>query len=153
AGNSPFKTLNDVLAAARKPEGVNLAVLTDTLGHIAMVLLGKLASAKLSPVTYRGATQALSDVIGGHVPLMSGSASLLAPYLADGKLRAIVQTGTERLPALSDVPTVSESGFPGFSAPSFWGFYAPSGTPAPIVDRFVADLTAIMREPDVSTKL
>ena len=152
-GNSPYRTLNDVLAAAHKPEGVNVAVLTDTLGHISMVLLGKLAKAKLSPVTYRGATQALSDVLGEHVPLMAGSASLLAPYLADGKLRALVQTGTERLSALAEVPTVSESGFPGFNAPSFWGFYAPSGTRAAIVNRFISELTAIARQPDIQTKL
>jgi tripartite-type tricarboxylate transporter receptor subunit TctC len=68
-------------------------------------------------------------------------------------LRAIAQTGLERLPALASVPTVSESGFPGFSAPSFWGFYAPSNTPARIVDRFVAELTAIIGEPEIRTKL
>jgi len=151
--DTPFKTLDDVLTAARSPQGVNLAVLTDTLGHISMVLLSKLAQAKLSPITYRGASQALTDAIGGHVPLVSGSASLLAPYLQDKQLRAIVQTGLERLPALASVPTVSESGFPGFSAPSFWGFYAPSNTPARIVDRFVAELTAIIGEPEIRTKM
>jgi len=151
--NTPYKTLNDVLTAARQPQGVNLAVLTDTLAHISMVLLSKLAQAKLSPITYRGAPQALNDVIGGHVPLVSGSASLLAPYLQEGQLRAIAQTGLERLPALANVPTVSESGFSGFSAPSFWGFYAPSNTPARIVERFVAELTAIIGEPEIRTKL
>ncbi len=151
--DTPYRTLDDVLEAARQPAGVNLAVLIDTLGHVSMVLLGKLAKAKLLPITYRGAPQALNDAIGGHVPLVAGSASLLAPYLAGGKLRAIAQTGTERLAALKDVRTVRESGFPDFSAPSFWGFYAPSKTPAPMVDRFVAELTAIVKEPDMQRKL
>jgi tripartite-type tricarboxylate transporter receptor subunit TctC len=151
--NAPYKTLNDVLTAARQPQGVNLAVLTDTLGHISMVLLGKLAQAKLSPVNYRGAPQALNDVIGGHVSLVAASASLLAPYLKDGQLRAIAQTGLVRLSALANVPTVNESGFAGFSAPSFWGFYAPSNTPARIVDRFVAELTAIIGAPEIRSKL
>lgn len=151
--DSPYRTLDDVLAAARQPAGINLAVLTDTLGHVSMVLLSKLAKANLTPITYRGAPQALNDVIGGHVPLMSGSASLLAPYLLDGKLRGIAQTGTARLPALKDIPTVKESGFPDFSADSFWGFYAPSKTPAAIVDRFVAELSTIIKQPDVHSRL
>ncbi len=151
--NAPYRTLDDVLTAARQPQGVNLAVLSDTLAHISMILLGKLAQAKLSPITYRGAPQALNDVIGGHVSLIAGSASLLAPYLQDGQLRAIAQTGLERLKALANVPTVNESGFAGFSAPSFWGFYAPSTTPVRIVDRFVTELTAIVGEPEIRTKL
>ena len=83
----------------------------------------------------------------------TSAASLLAPYLFDGTLRGIAQTGMERLSALKDIPTVRESGFPDFHAPSFWGFYAPSKTPAAIVDRFVAELTAIINQPDVHTKL
>jgi tripartite-type tricarboxylate transporter receptor subunit TctC len=150
--NTSFKSLDDVLTSARA-EGVNIAVLSDTLGHLSIVLLSKLAKAKLSPITYRGAPQALNDVIGGHVPLVVGSASLLAPYLLDGKLRPIAQTGVKRLAGLSDIPTVSESGFPGFGADSFWGFYAPSNTPAPMVDLFIADLTAIVRDPDIEHKL
>jgi len=151
--DSPYRTLDDVLAAARQPAGINLAVLTDTLGHVSMILLGKLAKANLTPITYRGAPQALNDVIGGHLPLIAGSASLLAPYLFDGKLRGIAQTGTTRMPALKDMPTVRESGFPDFSAPSFWGFYAPSKTPAAIVDRFVTELTAIIKQPDMQSRL
>lgn len=151
--SAPYRTLADVLDAARQPAGVSLAVLSDTLGHVSMVLLAKLSGTKLTPVTYRGAPQALNDVIGGHVPLIAGSASLLAPYLSDGKLRGLAQTGVERLSALKDVPTVRESGFPAFDALSFWGFYAPSNTPATIVDRFLAELTAIVNEPSLRSKL
>ena len=111
-----------------------------------MVLLSKLAGARLTPITYRGGAPAVNDTLGGHTHLIAGSASLLAPFFADGKLRPIVQTGLQRHFALQNVPTVAESGFPGFSAVSFWGFYAPSGTAGAPVDRFVAELTAVLQE-------
>jgi tripartite-type tricarboxylate transporter receptor subunit TctC len=149
----PYRTLSDVLGAARTPPGVSFAVLADTLALVSMVLLNKLAAAQLTPVTYRAATQAITDVLGGHLDLVTGSASLLAPYLEGGQLRAIVQTGAERHPALPSVPTVSQSGFAGFSAVSFWGFYAPSGTDNAIVNRFVSELTGVLREADVTEKL
>jgi tripartite-type tricarboxylate transporter receptor subunit TctC len=148
-----YRTLGDVLNAARQPGGATVAVLSDTLGHISMVLLAKQSGTSLTPVTYRGAAQALNDAIGGHVPLIAGSASLLAPYLSEGKLRGVAQTGLERLPSLMDIPTVRESGFRNFDALSFWGFYAPSNTPTPIVGRFAAELTSIIREPALQSKL
>jgi tripartite-type tricarboxylate transporter receptor subunit TctC len=150
---SPYRTLADVLADARKPEGLSFAVIADTLALVSMVLLNKLAAAHLTPVPYRAAMQAITDTMGGHVNIVAGSASLLAPYFKSGQLRPIVQTGKTRHPALPDLPTVSESGFPDFDAVSFWGFYAPSGTPAAIVHRFTADLTSSFREPEVTARL
>ena len=151
--SSPYKSLNDVLVASRKSDGINFSVIGDTLAHVSMVLLNKLSVSRLTPILYRGGAPALNDTLGGHTPLIAGSASLLAPLLADGKLRAIVQTGPERHPALPDVPTVAESGFPNFSAVSFWGFYAPSGTASSTVDRFVSDLTAVLDEDAVKQRL
>ena len=150
---SPYRTLEDVLAAARKPEGINFSVIGDTLALVSMVLLSKLAGAHLTPITYRGGAPAVNDTLGGHTHLIAGSASLLAPFFADGKLRPIVQTGPQRHFALQNVPTVAESGFPGFSAVSFWGFYAPSGTAGTTVDRFVAELTAVLQEEDTKHRL
>jgi tripartite-type tricarboxylate transporter receptor subunit TctC len=149
----PFRTLDDVLAAGRKPPGVSYAVLADTLALLSMVLLNKRANAQLTPVPYRAATQAITDVIGGHLDLIAGSASLLAPYFERGQLHPIAQTGAQRHPALPNVPTVSESGFSGYSTDSFWGFYAPSGTDLPIIERFVAELSAVLQEKDVREKL
>ena len=149
----PYRTLADVFAAARAAPGVSYAVLSDTLAMVSMVLLNKLAAAHLTPIPYRAANQAITDVLGGHLDLVAGSASLLAPYFESGQLRPIVQTGPQRHPSLANVPTVGESGFPGFSAVSFWGFYAPSGTDPAIVNRFVTDLSAAFREPEVADKL
>ena len=96
---SQYRTLEDVLAAARKPEGVNFSVIGDTLALVSMVLLNKLAGAHLTPITYRGGAPAVNDTLGGHTQLIAGSASLLAPFFADGKLRAIAQTGPQRHPS------------------------------------------------------
>jgi tripartite-type tricarboxylate transporter receptor subunit TctC len=151
--STAYRTLADVLEDARKPAGLSFAVIADTLALVSMVLLNKLAAAHFTPVPYRSATQAITDTMGGHLGLVAGSASLLAPYFKTGQLRPIMQTGAQRHPALQELPTVSESGFPGFNAVSFWGFYAPSGTQPAIVERFVADLTATLREPEITTRL
>ena len=150
---SPYHTLADVLAAARKPEGVNFAVIADTIAYVAMLQLGKTAGARFVPVPYPGGAPAVNDALGGHVPLIAGSAGLLANHLTSGKLRPVVQTGLKRHPGLPDVPTIAESGFPGFSGVAFWGIYAPSGTPIPIVNRFVADATAALQEDAVRRRL
>jgi tripartite-type tricarboxylate transporter receptor subunit TctC len=150
---SAYRTLDDVLADARKSEGVNFAVIGDTLELVSMVLLNKLAGAHLTPIAYRGGAPAVNDTLGGHIRLIAGSASLLAPFFGDGQLRAIAQTGLQRHAALANVPTVAESGFPDFSAVSFWGFYAPSGTAVETVNRFVTELTAVLQEGDIKDRL
>jgi tripartite-type tricarboxylate transporter receptor subunit TctC len=150
---APYRTLDDVLAAARKPEGLTFSVISDTLALVSMVLLNKLAAAHLTAVPYRGASQAITDAIGGHLSLVAGSASVLSPYFERSQLRPIVQTGLTRYPALPNLPTVAESGFPGFNAVSFWGAFAPAGTPASIVSRFNAEFTGVLREPEISSRL
>ena len=151
--SKPFRTFDDVLSFARERGGVNVAVIADTLALVSMVLLSKLGNAKLTPIPYRGGAPAVNDALGGHVDLVAGSVSLLAPQIEKGLLRAIVQTGLQRHPKLPDVPTLAASGFSGFEAISFWGIFGPSGTPAPIVDRFANEVTAILRQDDIATKL
>ncbi len=151
--NSPYQTFVDVMAAARKPEGINFAVIADTIAYVAVLQLSKIAGARFVPVAYPGGAPAVNDVLGGHVPLIAGSAGLLAPHLASRKLRAIVQTGLKRHPALADVPTVAESGFPGFAGVAFWGIYGPSGTASAIVNRFAADATAVLQEESLRRRL
>ena len=92
---SSYRTLADVLAAARTADGLGFAVIADTLALVSMVLLNKLAAAHLTPVPYRAAMQAITDTMGGHLNIVAGSASLLAPYFKSGQLRPIVQTGND----------------------------------------------------------
>jgi tripartite-type tricarboxylate transporter receptor subunit TctC len=151
--NESYRNLADILEDARKPSGVNIAALAETLALVSTLRLNKLAGTHLTPITYRGANQAITDVIGNQIGLIAGSASLLFPYFAKGQLKAIAQTGEQRHPALPAVPTISESGFPGFSASSFWGFYARSGTPKPIKDRVALELATVFGDPEITKRM
>src|SRR5215218_8949414 len=149
-----FKSLADVLAAARaKPDGLSYAsVGSGSIGHLFMVLLQKKAGVKLTHVPYRGGGPAMNDALGGHVDFIIGSVALVTPQLGSGKLRPIVQTGEKRVSALPDVPTVAES-LAGLTGYTWWGVFAPAGTPKPIVERFNKELAAAIREERVSKTL
>ena len=150
-----FKTLADVIAAAKsKPDGLSYAsVGSGSIGHLFMVLLQKKTGVKLTHVPYRGGGPAMNDALGGHVDFIIGSVALVTPQLGSGKLRPIVQTGEKRVAALPDVATVMESGVPDLTAYTWWGVFAPAGTPKPIVERFHQELTASIREERVTKTL
>jgi tripartite-type tricarboxylate transporter receptor subunit TctC len=150
-----FKTLADVVAAAKaKPDGLSYAsVGSGSIGHLFMVLLQKKTGIKLTHVPYRGGGPAMNDALGGHVDFIIGSVALVTPQLGSGKLRPIVQTGEKRVPALTDVATVMESGVPDLTAYTWWGVFAPAGTPKPIVERFHKELVATIREERVTKAL
>jgi tripartite-type tricarboxylate transporter receptor subunit TctC len=151
----PFQTLADVIAAAKeRPNAISYAsVGSGSIGHLAMVLLSKQAGIGLVHVPYRGGGPAISDAIAGHVDLLIGSTALVIPQVQAGTIRAIVHTGKSRVPALPDLPTVSESGFPGFEAYAWWGVFAPAHTPKAIIDRFGAELAAVLREERIARQL
>jgi tripartite-type tricarboxylate transporter receptor subunit TctC len=149
-----FKTLAEVLAAAKqKPDGLSYAsVGSGSIGHLFMVLLQKKTGVKLTHVPYRGGGPAMNDALGGHVDFIIGSVALITPQLGSGKLRPIVQTGEKRVPALADVQTVMET-VPDLFAYTWWGVFAPAGTPKPIVERFHKELTASINDERVRKQL
>lgn len=149
----PYRALDDVVAGARAKGDLVFGVISETIGHMAMLLLAKRAGVKLTPVGYRGGAQVVNDAIGGHVELIAGSAAFIMPHIEAGAVHAIAQMGAKRHPKLAQVPTVAESGYPGFSAVSFWGWYAPSGTPAPILARFQDEMRHALSTDDVAAKL
>jgi tripartite-type tricarboxylate transporter receptor subunit TctC len=151
----PFKTVADVVAAAKaKPNSISYAsVGVGSIGHLAMALLAKQAGVTLVHVPYRGGGPAMNDVVAGHVDLLVSSFALAIPQIQGGKIRAVAITGKSRLPSFSDIPTVSEGGFPGFEAYAWWGVFAPAGTPKAIIDRFGGELTACLREEKVAKQL
>ena len=151
----PFKTLTDVIEAAKKAPGTitYASTGTGTLGHLTMVWLANQANVNLVHVPYKGGGPAVADAMGGHVDLVIGSVALLTPYIKSDKLQAIVQTGAERVPALSGTQTVVEAGYPGFESYAWWGFYAPKGTPQPILDRFTRDLRTVLKDKKVVKQL
>jgi tripartite-type tricarboxylate transporter receptor subunit TctC len=149
-----FKTLADVVAAAKaQPDGLSYAsVGSGSIGHLFMVLLQKKTGIKLTHVPYRGGGPAMNDALGGHVDFIIGSVALVTPQLGSGKLRPIVQTGDKRVTALPDVPTVAE-GIAGLTAYTWWGVFAPAGTPKDIVARFNATLAESIRDARVTKTL
>ncbi|MDB5414010.1 MAG: tripartite tricarboxylate transporter substrate binding protein [Rubritepida sp.] len=146
--DKPYRSLDDIITAARAaPEAVNYGSTGNgTLGHLTMVLLGARAGVRMAHLPYRGGGLAVNDTVAGHIEMMIGSAALVAPQIASGNLRAVVQFGPERLPGLSTIPTAAESGFPGLEAEAWWGVFAPHGTPAAMQERMGTALAESFRD-------
>ena len=151
----PYRSFADLLAAARaRPEGLNYGSTGNgTIGHLAMILLTERAGVRMAHLPYRGGGLAVNDAVAGHIDCMIGSAALVAPQIAGGTLRPLLQFGPERLPALAGTPTAAEAGFPGLEAVAWWGVFAPHGTPAGIVARFGTVLGETFREERVRTQM
>lgn len=151
----PYKSIADVVAAAKAKAGSVTygSVGIGTIGHLAMTLLGKRAGAEITHVAYRGGGPAMNDLIGGHVDLVCGSAALITPHVAGGKVRVISQLGTKRLERLKDVPTAMESGFENFTAEAWWGVFAPKGTPAATIAAVEKAFRDTISEPEVTKRL
>ena len=104
-------------------------------------------------IPYRGGGPAQQDLLGGQVEMMFLSAVLAQPHVNAGRLRALAQTGAQRVAAYADVPTVAESGYPGFEVNSWVGLLAPAGTPRAVVDRLQAEVRKIVTEPAFQKRL
>ena len=124
-----------------------------TIGHLAGELLNSSAGTKLVHVPYKGAGPAVIDLIAGQVQLQFASMPLLVPHVAAGKLRLIAQTGAARAASAKNVPTMVESGVPGFVVQSLFGFVGPAGMPRPVVDRLNGALVTAIRDPANSKSL
>ncbi len=153
--DKPYKTFADVVAAAKaKPDTVTYgSVGSGSLGHLAVTLLQQPAGIKLVHVPYRGGGPMTTDALGGHIELAIGSVAVLSSHIKAGTLRAVVQTGAKRSPVIPDVPTLQESGIPNFSAVAWWGIFAPTGTPDPIMQKIHAELVKAINLPDVKKTL
>ena len=153
-GSRPFKTFADVVAASKtKPGSIQYAsVGIGTLGHLAMTMLTKQAGVDIVHVPYRGGGPAMNDVLGGHVDLIVGSAALITAQLGPN-LRPLLQLGRERLPSLKDTQTSMEAGFPDSETLAWWGIFAPTGTPADVVDSMAKSVKEILSEPAIAAQL
>lgn len=149
--NSPYKTLADLLKAAKAQPGRLTYGTSGTGGgvHIAMELLQLTAGCKMQHVPYKGSAPALADLMGGHLDFAGSSISSAASLIHAGKIRALAVTSTQRNASLPDVPAVAEFGYKDFNAMSFYGVMGPAGIPAPIVSRLNTDINKILQRPDV----
>jgi tripartite-type tricarboxylate transporter receptor subunit TctC len=150
----PANNVRELIALARKTPG-ELTYGTAGIGsapHMNMVLFESMAGVKLIPVHYRGAAPALTDVIAGHVNLMSVSVSLALPPFRTGQIKIFGIGSGKRLPLAADIPTVAESGLPGYEATTWFGLFATAGTPPAIVTKINAEVAKILADPQFREK-
>jgi tripartite-type tricarboxylate transporter receptor subunit TctC len=152
--DSPFKSVKDVLTAARaKPGRLTYASQGNgTSAHLAGEMLDNLGKVQMTHIPYKGAGPALTDLLGGQVDLMFATAAAAAPQIAGGKLRALAVTSPQRSPALKDVPAVAET-VPGYSVESWYGLFAPAGTPAAVIAQLNAAVKKAMQTPEFRKKI
>jgi tripartite-type tricarboxylate transporter receptor subunit TctC len=152
--NSEFKTFADVVNAAKARKPVSYGSIGNgSLGHLAMTLLAKNANLEWTHVPYKGGGPLMQDAVAGHVPLSIGSVFVTKPHLDSKRLRPLAVTSSKRSDDLPGVPTVAESGFPGFDAPAWWAVLAPAKTPPEIVKRLNEELNKALKTPDIAKKL
>ena len=152
---SPIRTLADLVAAARARPG-KLSYASGGNGsaaHISFELLKLKARFPMLHIPYRGTAPSVTDVLGGQVDATFTGAPAVLPHLRSGRLRALAVSSPQRLATLPDVPTVAESGFPGFDADQWYGIVAPAGTPAAVVTRLNAEINKALLMPAVAQQL
>jgi len=151
----PAKTLKDYIALAKSKPGNMLYASSGSgsPGHLAAVLLESMTGVQMTHVPYKGGGPAIVDLIAGHVPSFFAVISTAVPHVRSGKIRAIAVTGAKRAEALSNVPTVDESGVKGYAATNWYGMLAPAGTPAPVVERLNREINAALKASDVVSYL
>ncbi len=151
---SEYKNFADVVAATKAKKNVSYGSIgSGSLGHVAMTLLGKSGGIDWAHIPYKGGGPLMNDAVAGHVPLSIGSVFVTKPHIDSKRLRPLAVTTSKRTRELPDVPTVAESGFPGFDAPAWWAILAPANTPPEIVKRMNEEVNKALRTPDVAKKL
>jgi tripartite-type tricarboxylate transporter receptor subunit TctC len=146
----PVKNVRQLVALAKSRPGQIFYSTSGrgTVGHLAGELLNSTAGIKLVHVPYKGAGPAVIDLIAGHIQLQFASIPLLVGHVKSGKLRMLAQTGEKRAAFAPDVPTMIESGVPGFVVKSLFGFVGPAGIPRPIVEKLNGALATAIRDPE-----
>ncbi len=153
--SAPYANLADLLKAAKASPG-SISYATPGNGstpHMALELFARAAGISLQHVPYKGGAQAVTDVVGGQLPLLAMNALEVQPHFKAGKLRVLAVLSPARSPIYPDAPTVAESGFPGFEASVWYGLLAPAKTPKPIVVQLHADIQKALKAPEVVARM
>ena len=151
---SPFKSLPDLMAAARaKPGAINFATSgAGSMSHLAGELMMRQGGIKMAQIPYKGGGQAIIDVIAGQVQFIVSDGLPVAQHIKSGKVRPLAITSAKRSPLFPDIPTFAEGGLQGLVAVNWWGAFLPAGTPLPVVAQYSAAFTKIMADPDLKEK-
>ena len=151
----PANNLKEWIALGRKDER-SLQYATGGIGspgHFAGALLQSMGKLSLVHVPYRGAGPAMADVMGGQVPAVLGTLSGILPHIRSGKLKAIAVTSKQRSPLIPDVPTIAESGFPGYESDTWIGTFVPRATPNDVVGKLHQATLAALKDPAVAARM
>ena len=151
----PFKSIRELVAYAKSNPGKMsyAAGLVGTSPHLSMEWLKQRMKFDIVHIPYRNAGQGTSDVIAGQIPINIANFPFVIPQVQAGRLRAVAITSAQRVSQLPNVPTVQESGVPGYEVNSWYGVCAPAGTPAPLLDKLHADFTSVLRIPEIEQRL
>ena len=150
----PAKTVKDIVALAKaKPGELSYGSFgIGSTGHLNMEVLQGMTGVRFNHIPYSGAGPAMNDVIGGHINFMFAALSIVKGNVQAGKLRMVGVGSDHRSREFPDVPTISESGVPGFEAKSWFGLVAPAGTPANIIRKINGDVTKVISDPAFAEK-
>ena len=149
------KTLAEFIAKAKaKPGAIDFASTgSGSASHLAGELLNQRAGIDTVHIPYKGGAPALQDLLGGRVAAYYSTPATAAPHVEAGKLIALATTGLSRPAFMANVPTIAESGYPGFNATNWYAFVAPGKTPVPVLDRWNAELVKVLSAEDVQSEL
>lgn len=151
----PADNTRDLFSLAKaKPEQVSFASGgAGSVGHLAAVRMNLMAGTKMVHVPYKGSGPALTDIIGGQTQIFFNTIVASLPHVKAGKVKALAVTSSARSPLLLQVPTLDEEGLKGYVATSWFGLAAPAGTPEAIVQKLNAEVTKLVKDPEMSAKM
>ena len=151
----PVNNVNGLIALAKtKPGGLDYGSAGNgTSTHMAMELFRTMARVRLVHVPYKGTGPALADIVAGQIPMIFGNILSTFPHVKAGRLRALGVSSAKRSAALPQIPTIAESGVPGYVTTTWHGWLAPAGTPQPIVQRLSAEIAKAVKSPDIVEKM
>jgi len=152
--DTPYKTLADLLGAARAQPG-KLTHGSTGIGaspHLSLEVLKMMAKVDITDVRYKGSAPAMVDLLGGQVTMAFDGVATSIPHIEAGKLRPLAVSSKDRVAALPNVPSISES-LPGYDVAAWYGFWAPAGTPAAIVQKLNREVDTILRLPDIQDRM
>jgi tripartite-type tricarboxylate transporter receptor subunit TctC len=152
---SELTTLKKLIDASKaKPASVNYGSPgSGSTPHLAVETFARAAGISLTHVPYKGGAPAITDVLGGQLPMVAVNAVEVLPHVKAGKLRVVAALSAERVSTLPDAPTIAESGFPGFEASVWHAFIAPKGTPGTVVEKLKAEIHKALADPEVKARL
>jgi tripartite-type tricarboxylate transporter receptor subunit TctC len=150
----PAKNMKELISLAKaRPGELNFGANPGSPNHLAIELINTMAHVKMVFVGYKGAAPSVTDVVAGQIQVVSAGLPSVLGYVQAGRLRPIAVTSTARSPLLPDVPTVSESGLPGYNVTSWYGLFAPPGTPRGVIGKLNSEIAAVLATPDVVERL